>query len=64
MKLVPGPDGEETFILARSADRRAKEQAMHEKFSQRMEAGLKKLQAAAVAGRLKEEAAAGERLGR
>ena len=64
VKLVPGPDGEEIFILARSADRRAKEQAMHEKFTARLEAGLQKIQAAAVAGRLKEEVAAGERLGR
>ena len=64
VKLVPAPDGEETFILARSADRRTKELAMHEKFTARLEAGLQKLQAAAAAGRLKEEAAAGERLGR
>ena len=64
VKSVPSPDGEETFILARSADRRAKEQAMHEKFTARMEEGLRKMQAAAAAGRLKEEAAAGERLGR
>ena len=64
VKLVSGPDGAETFILARSADRRAKEQAMHEKFTGRMEEGLKKMQAAAASGRLKEEAAAGERLGR
>lgn len=64
VKLVPGPDGEETFILARSADRRAKELAMHEKFTSRLEAGLKKMQAAAEAGRLKDEAAAGQRLGR
>jgi hypothetical protein len=64
VKLVPGPDGEETFILARSADRRAKELAMHEKFTLRLEAGLVKMQAAAVAGRLKDEATAGERLGR
>jgi transposase len=64
VKLVDGPDGEETFILARSADRRAKEQAMHEKFTARLEEGLKKMQAAAVAGRLRDEAAAGERLGR
>jgi transposase len=64
VKLVSGPDGAETFILARSADRRAKEQAMHDKFSLRMEEGLKKMQAAAAAGRLKEEAQAGERLGR
>ena len=64
VKLVPAPDGNETLILARSADRRTKELAMHEKFSARLEAGLKKMQAAAEAGRLKEEAAAGERLGR
>lgn len=64
VKRVDGPDGEETFILARSADRRAKEQAMHEKFTARLEEGLQKMQAAAVAGRLRDEAAAGERLGR
>ena len=64
VKLVPSPDGQETFILARSVDRRAKELAMHEKFVARMEAGLKKMQAAAEAGRLKDEAAAGQRLGR
>ena len=64
VKLVPSPDGDETFILARSADRRAKELAMHEKFTLRLEAGLKKIQDAAESGRLKDEAAAGERLGR
>jgi transposase len=64
VKLVASPDGEETFILARSADRRRKEQAMHEKFIERMATGLRKMQAAAVAGRLKDESKAGERLGR
>jgi transposase len=64
VKLAPSPNGGEVFILARSADRRAKELAMHEKFTVRMEEGLAKLQAAAEAGRLKDEAAAGERLGR
>jgi transposase len=64
VKLIPGPGGDETFILARSADRRAKEQAMHVRFSQRIEAGLLKLQAAAESGRLKDESIAGERLGR
>lgn len=64
VKLVPGPDGQETFILARSADRRAKEQAMHEKFTTRLEAGLQKMQAAAEAGRLKDEVTAAQRLGR
>jgi transposase len=64
VKLVPGPGGEETFILARSADRRAKERAMHERFTERIEAGLAKLQAATVSGRLRDESIAGERLGR
>lgn len=46
VKLCPGPDGTETFILCRSADRRAKEQAMHERFERRIEEGLVSLQAA------------------
>jgi transposase len=64
VKLVSGPAGDETFLLARSADRRAKELAMHEKFTLRIERGLQKLPAAAVAGRLKDEATANQRLGR
>lgn len=64
VKLVPSPDGDETFLLARSADRRAKELAMHEKFTVRLELGLQKMQAAAEAGRLKDEFQAGQRLGR
>jgi hypothetical protein len=64
VKLVPGPDGAETFILARSADRRKKEQAMHERFCDRMEAGLTKLRASLESGRLKDEAVAQRRLGR
>jgi transposase len=43
VKLVPWPDTAETAILCRSADRRSKEQAMHDKFSQRIEAALAKL---------------------
>ncbi len=64
VKLVPGPDGDETFILARSSDRRVKEQAMHQRFIERMQAGLEKLQAAAESGRLKDLGTAHERLGR
>jgi transposase len=64
VKLVPGPESEETFILARSLDRREKEHAMHERFTQRLEAGLQRLQAAAQSGRLKDEGTARERLGR
>ena len=64
VKLVPGPDGDETFILTRSADRRLKEQAMNEKFVVRLEQGLQKLQAAATSGRLRDEGQANRRLGR
>lgn len=64
VKLVPGPDGDETFILARSADRRKKEQAMHQRFCDRLEQGLVKLQASIASGRLKDEAVAQRRLGR
>ena len=64
VKLVPGPDGDETFILARSADRREKEQALHQRFIERMESGLEKLKAAMARGRLKDAGRAHERLGR
>ncbi len=64
VKLVPSPDGQETFILARSAERREKEKAIHERFLARMEAGLQKLQAAMASGRLREETTAHRRLGR
>jgi transposase len=64
VKLVPGPDGTETFVLARSADRREKEQAMHQRFLQRLEAALHKLRTAAESGRLRDPALANRRLGR
>lgn len=41
VKLCPDPDGgSETFILCRSADRRQKEKAMHQRFEKRIEEGL------------------------
>jgi transposase len=43
VKLVRWPDTAETAILCRSVDRRSKEQAMHDKFSRRIEAALVKL---------------------
>jgi len=61
---VPGPDGEETFVLARSADRREKEKAMHARAGERFAAGLRKLQTSAQSGRLKDERLAHERVGR
>jgi transposase len=64
VKLVPGPDGVETFVLARSADRRLKEEAIHRRFTERMEAALVRMQAQAESGRLKDPAVAHRRLGR
>lgn len=64
VKHIASEDGQEMFVLARSRDRRAKEQAMHAKFVTRVEEGLQKLQAAMVAGRLKNEGDAQRRLGR
>jgi transposase len=64
VQLVPGPSGDETFVLARSVDRREKEKAMHERFVVRLQAALEKIRAAAESGRLKDEAVANRRLGR
>jgi len=43
VKLVNSPTGQETFVLCRSADRREKEKAIHERFAERIEVGLSKL---------------------
>jgi len=45
VKLCPSPDDDEMFILCRSEDRREKEKAMHQRFEQRIEAGLRKIEA-------------------
>jgi transposase len=47
VRLCPGPQGHETFIVCRSLARRAKEQAMHDRFERRIEDDLTRL-----AGRL------------
>ncbi len=44
VRITPAPGGKEVFILCRSAERRAKEQAMHERFERRIEEGLRKIQ--------------------
>jgi transposase len=43
VKLCQGPDGQETFVLCRSVQRRDKERAMHERFCARIEAALSSL---------------------
>ena len=63
VKLCPSPDGEETFVLCRSRDRREKEKAMHGRFEQRIEEGLKRIEAACQRQRLKAVAVA-QRVGR
>lgn len=42
-KICPSPDGDETFVIVRSAERREKERAMHERFAARIEEGLRSL---------------------
>src|SRR5262249_12138481 len=44
VKICAGPDGKETFLLVRSAERQQKEQAIHARFSQRIETDLARLQ--------------------
>jgi len=44
-KLCAGPDGSETFLLVRSAERQAKERAMHARFAERIETALARLAA-------------------
>jgi hypothetical protein len=42
VKLASHPETGETVILCRSADRRSKEQAMHDKFSRRIEQAIQR----------------------
>jgi transposase len=45
VKLARHPETDETVILCRSADRRSKERAMHDRFSERIAAALERLAA-------------------
>jgi transposase len=63
VKLCPTPDGEETFVLCRSRDRREKEKAMHARFEQRIEEGLRRIAATCQRQRLS-PAVVGQRVGR
>jgi transposase len=44
VRLCRAPQGEEVFILCRSAERQEKERAMHDRFERRIEEGLSKIQ--------------------
>jgi len=63
VRFCPAPGGEEVFLLCRSAQRKEKEQAMHERFEKRIEEGLEKI--VASCGKRKQlPAAVGQRVGR
>ncbi len=63
VKLCPCPDGAETFILCRSAQRREKEKAMHERFEKKIEAGLTNI-AAGCAKKRQKPIAVAQRVGK
>ena len=63
VKKCPSPDGSETFILCRSAERKLKDKAIHDKFAQKIEAGLEKI-AASCAGSKRKAGAIERRVGR
>jgi hypothetical protein len=63
VQLCPGPDGDEVFILCRSAARREKEQAMRERAAEKLEAALQHL-AEGCAKRRVAESKLHERIGR
>jgi transposase len=45
VQIVPGREGNEVYLLCRSEERAAKEQAMRARFAQRIESGLVKMKA-------------------
>lgn len=63
VKAVAGPEGKETFLLCRSQARRQKEAAMHRRFVERIEAGLRAIQKAVSEGRLSDPVKIGRRVG-
>jgi transposase len=64
VKKVPIPNGEETYILCRTAGRAEKEKAIRNRFSNSMETALKGLAKAIVTGRLKDRNKMERRLGK
>jgi transposase len=64
VKKVAIPDGEETYILCRTAGRKEKEKAIRNRFSNSMETALKGLEKAIVTGRLKDRNKMERRLGK
>ena len=63
VKLVPTPQGEETYVLCRSTTRREKELAIRNRFSTCLEKGLKALAKRVAEGKLKDRSKVERRLG-
>src|SRR5881394_3002401 len=64
VRNVAIPQGEETYILCRTAGRKEKEKAIRNRFSSSMEKGLQGLQKTIVLGRLKDRNKMERRLGK
>jgi transposase len=64
VKKVAIPQGEETYILCRTAGRKEKEKAIRNRFSNSMEAALKGLEKAIATGKLKDRNKMERRLGK
>jgi transposase len=64
VKKVAIPQGEETYILCRTAGRKEKEQAIRKRFSNSMEKALQGLEKAIAQGRLKDRNKMERRLGK
>ncbi len=64
VKKVAIPQGEETYILCRTAGRREKEQAIRNRFCSRMETALQQLQKTIATGKLKDRNRMERRLGK
>jgi transposase len=64
VKQVAIPQGEETYILCRTAGRKEKEKAIRNRFSMRMEEALQRLAKTIASGRLKDRHKMERRLGR
>jgi len=64
VKQVAIPQGEETYILCRTAGRKEKERAIRKRFSTRMEGALQRLQKTIATGRLKDRHKMERRLGK
>src|SRR5260370_23480694 len=64
VKRIAIPQGEETYILCRTAGRKEKEKAIRKRFSLGMERALQALEKSIARGRFKDRFKVGPRLGR